>query len=190
MYHDDPSLVRAQVCVGTSSLPADAPCPECVFMLNTFDQPLRGGQCDVYALKNHSGKAVCVRVYRDPGQASMYLVENEIRYRKAIEEHEIRHFQSMLSYCSHKNTWIGAPYVSLTWAFGEPLRWTQTHPAVTSDREKINASCGSIYCGFTQDTKKRFAATYAYHVSRSLLKHEFSRKICQRIHGCKDTTQD
>lgn len=106
-------------------------------MFGTRDQPFRGGQCDVFALRTHSGEDICVRVYRDSGPASSYLVHNEAEYRKAIKKHGLARFQRMLGSSFNAENLIGNPYICLEWAFGSSLSWTQTIPSTVSNRQKV-----------------------------------------------------
>jgi len=133
--------LRTLVCrQAQSPSPASTPCYRCSLMFDTSEQPFRGGQCDVYAVTDHTGQSICFRIYRDPGPSSIYLLKKEIEYRKEIEKNKIRNFQKVMNYSTDLDNLIGSPYLSLSWAFGQPLKWSDTSPATCADRERVIAA--------------------------------------------------
>jgi len=116
------------------------PCSKCAFMFDTCESPFQGGQCDIYAVTDHSGRCLCVRVHREPGSGSTYLLKKEIEYRKEIDKNKIQYYQRLISFSSEEGNSIGRPYLMLSWAFGQQLHWTDTSLSLASNRELLIAA--------------------------------------------------
>lgn len=98
----------------------------------------------------HGWRGRCLRTSRSPGQENRHtyvqrkstestscILSKEVEYLKAIESFDIPRFQKVIDYEMHGNPLICAPFISVEWADGEPLRWTDTSPADLSHRQKI-----------------------------------------------------
>lgn len=129
-------IVRGEICRQASSC-KEPPCSVCSFILGTEKEPLGGGECVIYALQDHSGRAVGMRIYRDHGESSTYLLQNEIKNRKKIGMHQINRFQKLLGFGPTQDSVVRVPFVLLEWAHGRPLVWTDALPSNLFDRERI-----------------------------------------------------
>jgi len=96
-----------------------------------------GGEAVVFALQDHQGRKIGIRIQRKSTEATSYILSKEVEYLKAIESFNIARFQKVIDYEIHGNPLICAPFISVEWADGEPLRWTDTCPADLSHRRKI-----------------------------------------------------
>ncbi|KER00678.1 hypothetical protein AUEXF2481DRAFT_151812 [Aureobasidium subglaciale EXF-2481] len=115
MYPPNTAAIRRQVCQQTPSATPNPPCLSCVFIQGTECNPYRGGQCDVFALEDDTGRKVAMRVFHDGGESSSYLLSYELKYRQEIEQLQIEHFAKVVSFSETGNELIGSPFVCLGW---------------------------------------------------------------------------
>ena len=113
-------IVRGEICRQESSSCKEPLCSVYSFILGTEKEPLGGGECVIYALQDHSGRAVGIHIPR-PWESSTYLLQNEIKIRKAIRIHQINRFQKLLGFGPTQESIVRVPFVLLEWAHGRPL---------------------------------------------------------------------
>lgn len=137
MTEVDPSLILRQVCNQAGLTTGSRPCSECVFVLGTREKPFKGGECNVFALQDHQKRLVCIRIYRELGPSSSYVLQNEINFRSMIKGHNIDLFQTLFTNEIYGNDLIPTPFVSLEWVNGTSLQWSDSFPATRFEREKV-----------------------------------------------------
>jgi hypothetical protein len=132
-----PGAIQKQVCQQASSDAPEDACSSCVFIKETEHKPYSGGQCNVFALKDHTGRCVAMRVFRQQSPSSVFILVNELRYRREIERCEIEFFEEVISFSETGNQLIHNPFICLTWAEGEPLIWSDRVPKARSERNDL-----------------------------------------------------
>jgi hypothetical protein len=126
-----------QICK-QASLPAGVPpCSSCSFILGTEKAPFGGGENIVFALQDHNGREICMRIQREFTKLTSYVLNSEVNFRKAIESFGISGFQKVIGYSLEGNDLIHAPFIMLEWVHGVTLRWTDDFPIDVNDRNKI-----------------------------------------------------
>lgn len=140
----DSSAIRTQVCRQAADRSYDAACPSCVFVQGTEENPYHGGQCNVYALQDHKARWVALRIFHDAGPSSAFLVSNEVKLRRQIEQHGINSFQTIISYAETGNHFIRNPFICLGWTFGKPLVWNETVPGTRAERDKVIQAIANV----------------------------------------------
>jgi hypothetical protein len=113
------------------------PCSECSFILGTEKTPFGGGENIVFALQDHNGRAICMRIQRKFTKWTSYVLNNEVNLRKSIESFGILGFQKVIGYALEGNDLINAPFITLEWVHGIDLRWTDDFPMDLGDRNKV-----------------------------------------------------
>jgi hypothetical protein len=119
------------------SLAESPPCSTCSFIQGTDKSPFFGGENVVFALQNHNGEAICMRIRRDVTEWSSYLLNNEVNIRKAIESKGITAFQRLIDFAPEGNALIDSPFMMLEWVHGCKLRWTDDFPVDLKERNQI-----------------------------------------------------
>jgi hypothetical protein len=129
--------VRKQICKQASLPTGMPPCSACFFILGTESGRLGGGENIVFALQDHKGRAICMRIQRKFTEGTSYVLNNEVNFRKAIESFGILGFQKVTGYAIEGNSLVHAPFITLEWAHGITLRWTDDFPMNLGDRNKV-----------------------------------------------------
>jgi hypothetical protein len=80
--------VRKQICKQASLLTGTPPCSACSFILGTEKRQFGGGENIVFALQDHKGRAICMRIQRQFTEGTSYVLKNEVNFREAIESSE------------------------------------------------------------------------------------------------------
>ena len=136
--------IRKQICK-QAGLPTEmSPCSACFFILNTELGLLGGGENSIFALQDHKGRAICVRIRREFTELTSHILNDEVKFRKAIENFGIMGFQKMTGYAIEGNDLIPAPFLTVEWAHGVTLRWTDDFPQGLHDRNKVIRAIASI----------------------------------------------
>jgi hypothetical protein len=126
-----------QICK-QASLPAGVPpCSSCLFILGTEQAHFGGGENIVFALQDHTGREICMRIQRELTKWTTYVLNSEVNFRKAIEGFGISGFQKVIGYSLEGNDLIQAPFIMLEWVHGLTLQWTDSFPVDVNDRNKI-----------------------------------------------------
>jgi hypothetical protein len=144
MSSQDPAAIRTQVCRQAGQQLFDGACPSCNFAQETEENPYRGGQCNVFALQDHKARWVAMRIFHEGGPSSAFLVSNEVRFRRQIEHHRIRSFQTLISFSETGNQLIRNPFICLSWAFGKPLVWNETVPETRVERDRLIQTIANV----------------------------------------------
>jgi hypothetical protein len=135
-----PSLaynVRKQICKQANMPTGTPPCSACSFILGTEKRPFGGGENIVFALEDHKGRAICMRIQRKSTEGTSYVLKNEVEFRKAIESFGILGFQKVTGHAIEGNDVLHAPFITLEWAHGTTFRWTDDFPMNLGDRNKV-----------------------------------------------------
>jgi hypothetical protein len=90
--------VRKQICKQASLLTGTPPCSACSFILGTEKRQFGGGENIVFALQDHKGRAICMRIQRQFTEGTSYVLKNEVNFREAIESFGIWGFQKVIGY--------------------------------------------------------------------------------------------
>lgn len=144
MHFQNSAAISKQFCQQASiDSPEDA-CSSCVFVKGTEHKPYSGGQCDVFALEDHIGRCVVMRVFCQQGPSSVFILVNELRYRREIKRNGIEFFQEVISFSEAGNQLIRNPFTCLTWAEGEPLEWSDCVPQARSERNDLIKKIANI----------------------------------------------
>ncbi len=77
-----------------------------------------------------------MRIQRKSTEGTSYVLNNEVKFRKAIESFGIIGFQKVTGYAIEGNDLIHAPFITLEWAHGITLRWKDDFP-ILRDRNKV-----------------------------------------------------
>lgn len=136
--------IRKQICQQASIDAPEDPCSSCDFIQGTGHKPYAGGQCNVFALKDHLDRCVATRVFRQPGPSSVFILLNELKYRREIKRRKIKFFQDVISSSETGNQLIRNPFICLSWAEGEPLIWSDCVPEARSDRNNLIKKIANI----------------------------------------------
>lgn len=129
--------IRKQICKQANVPAGTSPCSACLFILGTENEPYGGGENIVFALRDHTGRAICMRIQRSSTQGASYALKNEVDFRKSIESLGILGFQKVTGHSVEGNDLIPAPFITLEWAHGTTLRWTDTFPTNRGHRNKV-----------------------------------------------------
>ncbi|KAJ3498919.1 hypothetical protein NLG97_g736 [Lecanicillium saksenae] len=96
----------------------------CKFILNTDENPFRGGQCVVYGLETSNGCRFAVRVEQNISEAIQAKLDWEVRMLKSIKDLKIPHLPCFVGYESAPSP----PLVATSWADGCELEWSDSVP--------------------------------------------------------------
>ncbi|KAF2021331.1 hypothetical protein BU24DRAFT_416993 [Aaosphaeria arxii CBS 175.79] len=105
--------VRKHICQQAQPPTETPPCSACSFILDTERNPYAGGQNTVFALRDHAGKEICMRIQHSPTEGSSYVLEKEVNFRKAIESAGVSGFQKVIGCATRGNDLIPAPFITL-----------------------------------------------------------------------------
>lgn len=78
-----------------------------------------------------------MRIQRIATEGTSHILHNEIQFRKAIEGLGIASFQKVTGHAIHGNDLIRAPFITLEWAHGTTLYWTDDFPTNLNHRNKV-----------------------------------------------------
>ena len=78
-----------------------------------------------------------MRIQRNSTEWASYTLKQEVEFRKSIESLGILGFQKITGYVTEGNDLIRAPFITLEWAHGTTLRWTDNFPINLSYRDKV-----------------------------------------------------
>ncbi|CAC9892709.1 unnamed protein product, partial [Aureobasidium pullulans] len=120
------------------------PCSSCDFIQGTGHKPYAGGQCNVFALKDHLDRCVATRVFLQPGPSSVFILLKELKCRREIKRRKIKFFQDVISSSETGNQLIRNPFICLSWAEGEPLIWSDCVPEARSNRNNLIKKIANI----------------------------------------------
>lgn len=157
----DSAAIRNQVCRQADDQTYDAACPSCIFVQGTEQEPYHGGQCNVFALQDHRARWVALRIFREEGPSSEFLVYTEVKLRRQVEQHGIKSFQTIISYSTTGNQLIRNPFICLTWAFGKPLVWNETVPETRAERDRLIHAIANVSLDLLRVQERCKSLTFA-----------------------------
>jgi hypothetical protein len=144
MFSKDLLAIQTQICHQALSKPLDSPCSSCKFILGTEQTPYHGGQCNVYALTDHSGRHIAMRIFHEADESSAYILSSEMKYRREIERLGLAHFGKVISISETGTQLINKPFVCLNWVHGNSLVWNDFIPKERLERDKIIKTIANI----------------------------------------------
>lgn len=144
MQSQEIAAIRRQICQQASIDPPEEACQSCVFLHGTEQKPYSGAQCNVFALRDHIGRIIAMRIYRSNHSTSTHLLQNEVKRRREIERLGLKSFQQVISFSETGNQLIQNPFICLSWAEGEPLTWSDRVPETRSKRNDLIKKLANI----------------------------------------------
>lgn len=72
-----------------------------------------GGEAVVFALQDHQGRKIGIRIQRESTESTSYILGKQVEYLKAIESLNIARFQKLIDFGIHGNQLIRAPFMAM-----------------------------------------------------------------------------
>ncbi|KAH0337199.1 hypothetical protein KCU81_g8173, partial [Aureobasidium melanogenum] len=187
MRSQDSAAIRKQICQQASFDPPEDACSSCDFIHGTEEKPYSGGQCNVYALKDHLGRCVAMRIFRQQDTSSVFILVNELKYRREIKRCGIKFFQDVISHCENGNQLIHNPFICLSWVEGEPLTWSDSVPKARSVRNDLIKEIANICLDLLsiQEEGTSAKAEVTVKIQRKIERAEKGSYIGGNVESCK-----
>lgn len=110
----------------------------CHFIHHTEVEPLSGGEYIVYALESSDNARISIRIPKNrTNPHTSLLLKREAEIRQRIDNAGLSLFQPLLAFSDTTENSLGAPFLALGWAEGNPLCWSDTQPAAEDERRGV-----------------------------------------------------